>query len=89
MEPFAITVEEAAELAHTGYKQITEWAENDKTFPAFKIGNRTIIPVDSFREWINQRGRLRVDMPEPESSIARRIKADRKRHLRNRKGETS
>lgn len=78
MEPFAITIDEAAGLAHIGKGRLREWARNDKTFPAFAVGSVTLIPVDSFRAWINERGRLRVDMPTPVSPIAKRIKANRK-----------
>lgn len=79
METLTITVDQAAKLSGIGRDQLKEWAKNDKTFPAFAVGRDIHIPVDSFREWINERGRLRVDMPAPESPIARRIKVVRKR----------
>lgn len=83
VKPFTLTIDEAARLAHTGRKQIDEWIAEDETFPAIRVGrgkSKTIIPVDAFREWLNQKARLRAGI-KPTSKIGLRIlEGRRKRH---------
>lgn len=81
VEPFAISVAEAARLARTGDRQMRKWIEEDPTFPAIRVGpgmGKTIIPVDAFREWLNEKAKMRMGM-KPTSRIGLRILEGRRK----------
>lgn len=73
LAPVAVTIAEAAEMAHVGYAVVAEWAKKESTFPAFKVGKHTLIPVEPFRDWINERGKLRVGIRATSSAVAELI----------------
>ncbi len=72
-EPLTISIEEAARWAHVGIDVVTDWVKKDRTFPAFKQGRHTIIPIEPFREWINQRGKMRIGIKTTSSQVAELI----------------
>lgn len=81
VKPFTLTIDEAARLAHTGCRQLKKWMEEDPTFPAIRVGlgmGKTIIPVDAFREWLNEKVKMRMGM-KPTSRIGLRILEGRRK----------
>lgn len=81
VKPFTLTIDEAARLAHTGCRQLKNWMEEDSTFPAIRVGlgmGKTIIPVDAFREWLNEKAKMRMGM-KPTSRIGLRILEGRRK----------
>ena len=48
LEPLAVSAPEAARLP-TIYQYI-----HQDGFPAFKLGNRTLVSVDGLREWVKK-----------------------------------
>lgn len=64
MEPIAVTVQNAAKLLGISDRTLYDMT-NMEGFPAFKIGNRTLISVEGLREWVRDRVR-------PQGSISGR-----------------
>lgn len=56
MEPIAVTVQNAAKLLGISDRTLYDMT-NMEGFPAFKIGNRTLISVEGLREWVRDRVR--------------------------------
>ena len=56
MEPIAVTVQNAAKLLGISDRTLYDMT-NMVGFPAFKIGNRTLISVEGLREWVRDRVR--------------------------------
>ena len=73
-----MTIDEAAEITSISPNQLREWANDEPTFPAFKIGKKIIIPVKDLEEWLSMRARARAGFP-PISPIVARIRAKRKK----------
>lgn len=51
MEPLAISATEAARILGVSRPTVYQLFHKDG-FPAFKIGNRTLVSVDGLRVWI-------------------------------------
>lgn len=60
----ALTPEEAAALTPLGEDNIRRLCRSDPTFPAFKNGNRIVIPLKPFEEWLAHQAKNRVGFPE-------------------------
>ncbi len=56
IEPIAVTVQNAAKLLGISDRTLYDMT-NMEGFPAFKIGNRTLISVEGLREWVRDRVR--------------------------------
>ena len=52
MEPIAITVEHAAKLLSMSRTSLTALMQNPR-FPFFKVGNKTLIPVEGLKKFID------------------------------------
>ena len=82
-EKMCITMDEAAEIASTGRRVIQEWVYEDGSFPCFAVGRKMLIPVDSFREWLNNRGKMRVGLPKGSGSkVMGILEANRRKRRR-------
>ncbi len=68
-----ITIAEAARMVHVGRNVVEDWIKRDSTFPAFRVGKHTLIPIEPFRQWVNDYGRLRVGIVSKESKVAELI----------------
>lgn len=55
-----ITIAEAAMLTGIGTAQLREWAEIDSEFPSFLVGNKRLIYVKQFDEYLKNRAALRI-----------------------------
>lgn len=53
MEPFAVSAAEAARLLSVSKPTVYTLMER-ADFPRFKVGSRTLIPVDGLREWVRR-----------------------------------
>lgn len=60
----ALTPEEAAALTPLGEDNIRRLCKSDPTFPAFRNGNRIIIPHKPFEEWLARQAENRMGFPE-------------------------
>lgn len=63
MEPILITMEEAASLARTSYKQVDDWANDNADFPSFKLGKKggkRLVHKRLLDEWLAKRAKLRI-----------------------------
>lgn len=56
MEPVAVSIQNAARLLGISDRTLYDMT-NMEGFPAFKIGNRTLISVEGLREWVRERVR--------------------------------
>ncbi len=54
MEPIAVSIQNAAKLLGISDRTLYDMT-NMEGFPAFKIGNRTLISVEGLREWVQER----------------------------------
>lgn len=54
MEPVAVSIQNAARLLGISDRTLYDMT-NMEGFPAFKIGNRTLISVEGLREWVRER----------------------------------
>lgn len=54
MEPIAVSIQNAARLLGISDRTVYDMT-NMEGFPAFKIGNRTLISVEGLREWVRER----------------------------------
>lgn len=52
MEPIAVTIEQATKLLNMSRPSVVALMQNPQ-FPFFKIGNKTLIPVEGLKEFIN------------------------------------
>lgn len=66
----SVTIEVAAAMCSTGVDVVKDWIKDDQTFPAVAVGRKTLIPLDGLREWMNQRGKLRVGIKPRSSAVA-------------------
>ena len=57
----ALTLEQAADLINVSLPTMREIVHK-ADFPAFRMGRRWIIPVDTFNEWICQRAKERSEL---------------------------
>lgn len=78
-EKIAVVPEEAAEMCTVGIGVILDWVKNETSFPAIKIGRKTIIPVDGLRKWIEARGALRIGLKTHSSQVADIVISNRRR----------
>ena len=53
LEPLAVSAPEAARLLGVSKPTIYQYI-HQKGFPAFKLGNRTLISVDGLKEWVRK-----------------------------------
>ena len=53
MEPFAVSAAEAARLLSVSKPTVYVLLER-ADFPRFKVGSRTLIPVEGLREWVRR-----------------------------------
>ena len=53
LEPLAVSAPEAARLLGVSKPTIYQYIHQDG-FPAFKLGNRTLVSVDGLREWVKK-----------------------------------
>ena len=53
LEPLAVSATEAARLLGVSKPTIYQCIHQDG-FPAFKLGNRTLISVDGLRQWVQK-----------------------------------
>ena len=53
LEPLAVSAPEAARQLVVTYTTIYHYKHQDG-FPAFKLGNRTLVSVDGLREWVKK-----------------------------------
>ncbi len=53
LEPLAVSALEAARLLGISKPKVYELMNRDD-FPAFRIGNRTLVSVDGLREWVRR-----------------------------------
>lgn len=56
MEPVAVSIQNAARLLGISDRTLYDMT-NMEGFPAFKVGNRTLISVEGLREWVRERVR--------------------------------
>ena len=54
VEPLAVSVSEAAVMLGISRPKVYDLMRSEKFYPAFKVGNRTLISVDGLREWIKE-----------------------------------
>lgn len=54
LEPMAVSATEAARLLGVSRPTVYRMMRQEG-FPAFKLGSRTLIPVDGLREWVRER----------------------------------
>ena len=54
MEPLAVSVTTAAEMLGISRPKIYDLMRSESFYPAFKVGNRTLISVEGLREWIKE-----------------------------------
>ena len=59
MEPLAVSAAEAARLLGVSKPKVYDLIRSEG-FPAFKLGNRTLISVDGLRTWINERTEVKA-----------------------------
>lgn len=78
LDKFSITPEEAAILCSVGLAQVYDWAKNDRSFPCFAVGAKTVIPLDALKEWINTRGKNRIGIVNRSSLVADIVEEKRK-----------
>lgn len=52
MEPLAVSVSKAAEMLGISRPKVYDLMRSDSFYPAFKVGNRTLISVEGLREWV-------------------------------------
>lgn len=52
MEPIAVTIEQAAKLLNMSRPSVVALMQNPQ-FPFFKIGNKTLIPLEGLKKFIN------------------------------------
>lgn len=52
MEPIAVTIEQSTKLLNMSRPSVVALMQNPK-FPFFKIGNKTLIPVEGLKKFIN------------------------------------
>lgn len=50
-EPVSISVKAAAERLGVSTRKVYQLAQTDPSFPAYKIGRRTVVSVEGLREW--------------------------------------
>ncbi len=53
LEPLAVSAPEAARLLGVSKPTIYQYIHRDD-FPAFKLGNRTLVSVNGLKEWIRK-----------------------------------
>lgn len=53
LEPLAVSAAEAARLLGVSKPTIYQYIHQED-FPAFKLGNRTLISVDGLRQWVQK-----------------------------------
>ena len=53
LEPLAVSAPEAARLLGVSKPTVYQLM-NRADFPAFKLGNRTLVSVDGLKEWIRK-----------------------------------
>ena len=53
LEPLAVSAPEAARLLGVSKPTSYQYIHQDG-FPAFKLGNRTLVSVDGLREWVKK-----------------------------------
>jgi DNA binding domain, excisionase family len=53
LEPLAVSAPEAARLLGVSKPTVYQYIHRDD-FPAFKLGNRTLVSVDGLKEWIRK-----------------------------------
>lgn len=53
LEPLAVSAPEAARLLGVSKPTIYQYIHRDD-FPAFKLGNRTLVSVDGLKEWVRK-----------------------------------
>lgn len=54
LEPLAVSASEAARLLGVSRPTIYQYI-NQRGFPSFRLGGRTLVSVDGLREWIRKR----------------------------------
>lgn len=57
LEPLAVSAAEAARLLGVSKPMIYQYIHQDG-FPAFKLGNRTLVSVDGLREWVKKQAEV-------------------------------
>ena len=57
----AFNLSEAAAFAGVSLPTMAAWA-NRPGFPAFKAGRRWIVPVDSFKTWLDEQAKSRAQL---------------------------
>ena len=69
-ERITVTVADACKLTSIGRQQISDWIKSDINFPSFKVGNKTMIAVEPFRQYIANKAELRIGEPIHNERIA-------------------
>lgn len=59
-DKISITILEATMLTGIGRYQLQKWIDNDIEFPAFYIGNKTLISSNMLKEYINKKAKARA-----------------------------
>lgn len=54
-DAITVSVEEAAKRLGVGRRTCYRIIESDPSFPAYKIGRRTVVSVEGLREWDSKR----------------------------------
>jgi len=57
--PLTLTPKEAAIRSGIGINTIYEICRDNPAFPAFRVGKKTLIPVEAFDKWVADLGKRR------------------------------
>lgn len=57
MEKLAVSVKEAAQMLGISLNNMYALVRRED-FPSIRVGGRFIIPIDSFRRWLDQAGKV-------------------------------
>lgn len=77
---------QAAKAMNVGKETIYNWIKTDRSFPCFKVGNKTLIPIDVLKEWIRKKAKLRVGVNDiNHSEILEIIRKNRESNPWNKK----
>lgn len=64
LEPMAITMAEASKVSGIGRKELTRIACTDRTFPAFKRGNKVLVFVEGLKKYLERKATRRDGFAE-------------------------
>lgn len=60
MDQLALSPKQLAKASPLGEHRIRQLCLSDPTFPCFRNGNRTVIPVRAFEQWLEEQASNRV-----------------------------